>query len=90
MPRRPTSLLAAATATVICFAGFVACGFYAAVDENIGAGFLSLVFIVLTLSSVIWCIVAVVIRRRRRIEPRGFAVLTVDRGDSTRRGGGDG
>lgn len=49
------SVFAAAIATALCFAGFVGFGFYAAVDDNIGARFLSFVFMVLALASAIWC-----------------------------------
>ena len=90
MPRRLTNVLAAAAATALCFAGFVGFGFYAAVDDNLGAGFLSFVFMLFMLVGAIWCIGALVIYRRRRVQPRGFAVLTRNEHDGTNRAAGGG
>ena len=84
MPRHSTNLLAAAISTALCSTAFLGFGFYAAVDENIGAGFLSFVFMMFTVCSAIWCIAAFITQRRgRRVEARGFPVLTADRDEST-------
>ncbi len=78
--RRSSNVLAAAIATALSFAAFVAFGCYAAVEDSIRAALLSFICLALTLGSVIWWIVAFVLHRRRRPEPRGFAVLTGDKG----------
>ena len=90
MPRRSANFLAAAVATGLCFAGFVGFWAYAAADENIGAGFVALLFMVATIASAAWCVIAIISLRRRRVEPRGFAVLPPDRGDGTTRAAGGG
>jgi len=76
VPRPFSNVIAGAIATTLSFAAFVAFGCYAAVEDNIRAAFLSLICMALTLGSAIWCIVAFLLHRRRRTEPRGFAVLT--------------
>ena len=78
--RRSSNRLAAATATFLSFAAFIGFGCYAFFEDSIQAAFWSLTCLALALGSATYCIVAVVLHRRRRTEPRGFAVLTGDKG----------
>lgn len=70
-------------AAVIGLIGFVACGLYAAEDENIGAGFFSFVFLVF---SAVCAIVSAILFARAgtaRGHARGFDVTFLpDRGDA--------
>ena len=66
---------ALAGVAVLFFGGFVAAGLYAAVDENVGAGFLSFLFLVAWLICSALAVVALVLSRRsRQNPPRGFDV----------------
>ena len=75
MPQRRVNVIAATVAAVISVVGFVAAGLYAAADDNIGAGFVSFLFLLCIPVTLIWLGIAIACSRGRRQEPRGFPVV---------------
>jgi hypothetical protein len=75
---RTKILITAVVATVLSFAGFVSCAWYAAIDEpNMGAALLALLLLFPTIGFGIWAVVAFVLflRRDNSTRGRGFSVI---------------